>query len=117
MIPAAAAVADVAAIAVSLSVPAGTDGGEHRFRRGANHLQPACQGGGTYPAAESAAVAQALASLHPDHRQVLVETYFRGSSVDKAAAMLGIPAGTVKSRTFYALKALKLALQERGLTF
>ena len=33
----------------------------------------------------------------------------------EAAATLGIPAGTVKSRTFYALKALKLALQERGL--
>lgn len=116
MIPAAAAIADVAAIAVSLSVPPGTDRGEHHFRRGANHHQPARQGGGTCPVPESAAVAQALASLHPDHRQVLVETYFRGSSVGEAAATLGIPAGTVKSRTFYALKALKLALQERGLT-
>ncbi len=29
--------------------------------------------------------------------------------------MLGIPQETVKSRTFYALKALNLALQERGL--
>ena len=38
-----------------------------------------------------------------------------GCSVAEAAATLGIPAGTVKSRTFYALKALKLALQERGL--
>ena len=27
---------------------------------------------------------------------------------------LGVPAGTVKSRVFYALKALKLALEERG---
>jgi RNA polymerase sigma-70 factor, ECF subfamily len=64
---------------------------------------------------ESWAVAEALASLRPDHRKVIVETYYRGCSVAEAAVTLGIPAGTVKSRTFYALKALKLALQERGL--
>ena len=64
---------------------------------------------------ESWAVAEALASLRPDHRRVIVETYYRGCSVAETAAALGIPAGTVKSRTFYALKALKLALQERGL--
>jgi RNA polymerase sigma-70 factor, ECF subfamily len=66
-------------------------------------------------ALESWAVADALASLRPDHRRVLIETYYRGCSVAEAAATLGIPPGTVKSRTFYALKALKLALEERGL--
>ena len=66
-------------------------------------------------ALESWAVADALAALRPDHRRVLFETYYKGSSVAEAAAELGIPAGTVKSRTFYALKALKLALEERGL--
>ena len=45
----------------------------------------------------------------------LVQTYYLGRSVAEAAAELGIPGGTVKSRTFYALKALKLALEERGL--
>ncbi|MGD0558700.1 MAG: sigma-70 family RNA polymerase sigma factor [Streptosporangiaceae bacterium] len=64
---------------------------------------------------ESWAVAEAIASLRPDHRKVLVETYYRGCSVAETAATLGIPPGTVKSRTFYALKALKLALEERGL--
>lgn len=33
----------------------------------------------------------------------------------EASATLGIPPGTVKSRTYYALRALKLALEERGL--
>jgi RNA polymerase sigma-70 factor (ECF subfamily) len=64
---------------------------------------------------ESWAVAQALATLRPDHRRVIIETYYRGCSVAEAAVTLGIPPGTVKSRTFYALKALKLALQEQGL--
>ena len=66
-------------------------------------------------ALESWAVADALATLRPDHRRVIIETYYRGCSVAEAAATLGIPSGTVKSRTFYALKALKLALEERGL--
>jgi RNA polymerase sigma-70 factor, ECF subfamily len=65
-------------------------------------------------ALESWAVADAVRSLRPEHRGVLLETYYRGKSVAEAAAILGIPAGTVKSRTFYALRALKLALEERG---
>ncbi len=66
-------------------------------------------------ALESWAVADALRSLRPEHRRVLLETYYRGRSVAEAASVLGIPAGTVKSRTFYALRALKLELEERGL--
>jgi RNA polymerase sigma-70 factor, ECF subfamily len=66
-------------------------------------------------ALESWTVAEALADLSPQHRAVLVETYYRGLSVAEAAAVLGIPPGTVKSRTYYALRALKLALEERGL--
>jgi RNA polymerase sigma-70 factor, ECF subfamily len=66
-------------------------------------------------ALESWAVADALGELRPEHRNVLLETYYRGKSVAEAASALGIPAGTVKSRTFYALRALRLALEERGL--
>jgi RNA polymerase sigma-70 factor, ECF subfamily len=60
-------------------------------------------------------VASALDQLTPDHRAVLVETYYRGKSVAEAAKVLGVPPGTVKSRTYYALRALRLVLQERGL--
>jgi RNA polymerase sigma-70 factor (ECF subfamily) len=66
-------------------------------------------------ALESWAVADAIRSLRIEHRRILLETYYHGRSVADAAAVLGIPAGTVKSRTFYALRALKLALEERGL--
>ena len=34
----------------------------------------------------------------------------------EAAHLLGVPAGTVKSRTYYALRALRLALEEIGAT-
>jgi len=59
-------------------------------------------------------VAAALDRLTPEHRAVLVETYYEGRSVAEAAARLGIPQGTVKSRTYYALRALRLALEELG---
>lgn len=66
-------------------------------------------------ALQSWAVADAIGTLSLDHRAVLVETYFRGHTVAEAARRLGIPEGTVKSRTYYALRALRLALEERGL--
>ena len=56
----------------------------------------------------------ALSALSADHQAVIVETFYRGCGVAEAAARLGIPAGTVKSRSYYALRALKLALAERG---
>jgi RNA polymerase sigma-70 factor (ECF subfamily) len=59
-------------------------------------------------------VSEALGSLSAAHRAVLAETYYRGHSVTEAAAALGIPEGTVKSRTYYALRALRLALAEQG---
>lgn len=61
-------------------------------------------------------VADALRRLSPDHRAVLVECFYGGRSVAEAADRLGVPPGTVKSRTHYALRALKLALEELGVT-
>jgi RNA polymerase sigma-70 factor, ECF subfamily len=61
-------------------------------------------------------VADALTRLSPEHRAVLLECYYRGRPVSEAAKLLGIPEGTVKSRTHYALRALRLALEELGVT-
>lgn len=63
-------------------------------------------------AVESWRVAAALQQLSPQHREVLVQTHWCGRSVAETAALLGIPPGTVKSRTYYALRALRLALEE-----
>jgi RNA polymerase sigma-70 factor, ECF subfamily len=59
-------------------------------------------------------IKQAMASLTPEHRSVIIETYFRGRSTSEAARLLGIPEGTVKSRSYHALRALRSALQARG---
>jgi RNA polymerase sigma-70 factor (ECF subfamily) len=63
---------------------------------------------------QSWVVADALSRLSEEHRLVLVECYYRGRSVAEAARRLDIPEGTVKSRTHYALRALRLALEEMG---
>ena len=59
------------------------------------------------------AVAEALAVLSPAHRQVLAETILRDRTVNQAAQVLGVPVGTVKSRVYYALRALRVVLAER----
>jgi RNA polymerase sigma-70 factor (ECF subfamily) len=61
-------------------------------------------------------VAEAMSRLSADHRQVLHECYFQGRTVADAARRLGVPEGTVKSRAHYALRALRLALEEMGVT-
>jgi RNA polymerase sigma-70 factor (ECF subfamily) len=55
---------------------------------------------------ESMTVLGALNQLSADHRNVLIELYYRGRSMREAASALGIPPGTVKSRSYYALRAL-----------
>ncbi|SDR29825.1 RNA polymerase sigma-70 factor, ECF subfamily [Thermostaphylospora chromogena] len=61
-------------------------------------------------------VSDALKSLSPAHRQILNETILRDRSVNEAAKVLGIPVGTVKSRVYYAIRAARIALEERGVT-
>lgn len=59
-------------------------------------------------------VVAALRTLSPEHRDVILECYYRGSSVAQASATLGVPPGTIKSRTHYALRALRTAMEEMG---
>jgi RNA polymerase sigma-70 factor (ECF subfamily) len=59
-------------------------------------------------------VVEALRQLSDDHRRVLHELFYKRRSVGEVAEELGVPAGTVRSRCFYALRALRSALAERG---
>ena len=55
----------------------------------------------------SMVVVDALSTLSTEHREVLEQIYLLGSTVAEAAKTLGIPPGTVKSRSYYALRALR----------
>lgn len=59
--------------------------------------------------AEAVSVSEALATLSDEHRRVLELVIFRERSTAEAGAELGIPVGTVKSRTHYALAAISKA--------
>ena len=60
-------------------------------------------------------VAAALERLTPEHRQMIRMAQFRGLSMREIAQRTGLPLGTVKSRTWYALRSLRLVLEEMGL--
>jgi RNA polymerase sigma-70 factor (ECF subfamily) len=59
-------------------------------------------------------VSEALHRLSPAHRDAIVAIHLRGASVAETAQQFGVPPGTVKSRVYYGLKALRLALEEMG---
>jgi RNA polymerase sigma-70 factor, ECF subfamily len=59
-------------------------------------------------------VAAALERLTPEHRQMIRLAHFQGLSVREIADRCELPIGTVKSRTWYALRSLRLVLEEMG---
>jgi len=73
-------------------------------------------GDGVDGMADALVIASALNSLSVDHRRVIVELFYNQRSVTEVAAMLAIPEGTVRSRTFYGLRAMRRSLEEQGVT-
>jgi RNA polymerase sigma-70 factor, ECF subfamily len=61
-------------------------------------------------------VSDALARLSAAHRAVVRRSYYLGCTTAQIAEDLQIPEGTVKSRLHCALRALRLSLQEMGVT-
>jgi len=59
-------------------------------------------------------VEEALLHVSDEHRLALVEVHVRGRAYHEVAEDLGVPVGTIKSRVYYGLKALRLALEELG---
>ncbi|MDR7083485.1 RNA polymerase sigma-70 factor (ECF subfamily) [Arthrobacter ginsengisoli] len=57
---------------------------------------------------------EALLRLSAEHREVLVALHYRRFTVQEASVSLNIPSGTVKSRAFYAVRALRTILDEMG---
>jgi len=61
-------------------------------------------------------VAKALDSISAEHRAVIVELFYQRRTVAEVAALLAMPEGTVRSRCFYGLRALRRELGKLGIT-
>jgi len=87
----------------------------------ARAARPGVAEGGAEPAVEpfdeallAWQIEEAMRRIGEQHRRVLVETYYRGRPYGEVAEELGIPEGTVKSRVYYGLRALRVVLEEMG---
>jgi RNA polymerase sigma-70 factor (ECF subfamily) len=69
------------------------------------------------PVAESApvetTVVRAMDNLSRMHREILVELFYRGTSLEEAAQARGVGVDTVKSRLYYAMRALRVVLDQQ----
>ena len=59
-----------------------------------------------------AVIGDAMAQLSTEHRAVIRRSYYQGWSTSEIARDLGIAEATAKSRLHYAMRALRLSLQE-----
>ncbi|MGN6380389.1 MAG: sigma-70 family RNA polymerase sigma factor [Gaiellales bacterium] len=92
-------------------------------RRRSESLDQASQAADPAPPVEERAwlgvartqIAAALRTLPDPHREVIELAYFAGYTQSELAERLSLPLGTVKSRTFAAMTALREALQAAGL--
>jgi RNA polymerase sigma-70 factor (ECF subfamily) len=63
---------------------------------------------------DSMIVREALESLGAGHAQVIQLAQDEGLTQSQIAERLGLPLGTVKTRMFHGLRAMRVALAERG---
>ena len=78
-------------------------------------FEPATELGSLEEEMERWQLRMVVANLRPEHREVISLIHFEGLKLREAAERLRIPVGTVKSRCYYALESLRVALEEQGL--
>ena len=61
-------------------------------------------------------VEEALLRISEEHRSAIVQTHLLERAYAEVAAEMSIPIGTLRSRVFYGLKALRVAMDEMGVT-
>jgi RNA polymerase sigma-70 factor (ECF subfamily) len=88
----------------------------HNREFGTDEVPERAHGDRTDQVLDAWLLSEALSTLSHDHRAVIVHAYYGGRTVSEIAELLGIAPGTVKSRMHYGMRALKLALQEKGVT-
>ena len=91
-----------------------TDEARRRRRAGASltilRIEPS-QPDGADALANRDELARVFGRLSIEHRTIVVLHHYLGLTVDEAAATIGIPVGTAKSRLHYATEALRAALE------
>lgn len=65
------------------------------------------------PAPQPTTVMRAIDELSGTHRDILVELFYRGVSLEDAAAARGVPVETVKSRLYFAMRAMRIVLDQQ----
>lgn len=88
----------------------------HRREIGVAEVPDSAAADATDALFEAILIEEALAALSAEHRAVVIRAYFGALTTAELAVELEIPEGTVKSRLHYGLRALRLALQEKGVT-
>lgn len=81
---------------------------EHRQRARAMRWQM------EYRGEEWTDLLQSLSQLSDEHRIAILLKHYYGYGYDEIGEMLGIPAGTVKSRTSYGIRQLRKEMSEHG---
>lgn len=74
---------------------------------------PEVAGTGPSDPVEAIAMAQALATLSPEHRQAVVAVHLVGVGYPELSQQLGVPVATLRTRTFYGLRALRRHLEQQ----
>jgi RNA polymerase sigma-70 factor, ECF subfamily len=78
--------------------------------------QPVAQADHAESVASTVDMLAALRSLSDKHRQILFQLYYNDLTAAEAAAHLGIPVGTAKSRAHHALRSLREILNKQART-
>jgi RNA polymerase sigma-70 factor (ECF subfamily) len=54
-----------------------------------------------------------MSELSGAHREILVELFYRGVSLEEAAEVRGVPVESVKSGLYFAMRALRMVLDQQ----
>lgn len=74
---------------------------------------PELVGSGPTDPVDRLAMTQALATLSEEHRQAVVAVHLLGVGYPELSERLGVPVATLRTRTFYGLRALRRHLEQQ----
>ncbi|MET0495107.1 MAG: sigma factor-like helix-turn-helix DNA-binding protein [Actinoplanes sp.] len=58
-------------------------------------------------------IVRAMDGLADTHRDILVELFYQGVSLEEAAAARGVPVETLKSRLYFAMRSLRVVIDQQ----